>query len=114
MRHLGKAMKIGNKNNDQESNTLKPFLIPYRQTPYPYIKLPSPEMIFRNWIKSSFSRHSVNSESVKTVTAKDNFHKQRNEEEINPSKYRKTSLFEIGVRMVIQSYKKSMKFAEFE
>ena len=48
MRHLGKAMKIGNKNNDQESNTLKPFLIPYRQTPYPYIKLPSPEMIFRN------------------------------------------------------------------
>ena len=48
MRHLGKAMKIGNKNNDQESNTLKTFLIPYRQTPYPYIKLPSPEMIFRN------------------------------------------------------------------
>lgn len=110
MRPLGKAMKIGYQNGVPEKETLRRALSNYRQTPHPATGLPPAAMLFRDGQRSEFPRRNVTEEDVRKAREADRNKKSDLEEEVNSSKYRKKSNFNIGEKVLVRNYNKAAKF----
>ena len=82
----------------------------YRQTPHPATGIPPAAMIFRDGMRSKLPRQGVTEMKVTEARILDAQKKGDNESQINSSKYRKQSSFEIGDIVWIRNYKKQRKF----
>ena len=110
MRPLGKTLKIAQHNNMSENDALQTLLNNYRDTPHPATGVPPASMLFRDSKNSVFPRQVLSDEEAREARKKDNLQKQKYEERINKSKYKKHSEIVIGDRVIIRNYKKQRKF----
>ena len=110
MKPLGKAMKIGNFNKVPEEETLNAAIKTYRQTPHPSTGMPPGNMLFRDGVRDGLPRKVALEEDVIEAREKDVLTKEKSEERINASKYRKSSNFNVGDEVLVKNFRKTKKF----
>ncbi|CAB3982296.1 hypothetical protein LOTGIDRAFT_156980 [Paramuricea clavata] len=110
MKPLGKTMKIAHYNRSSEKEALNHLLMNYRDTPHPATGIPPATMLFREGSKSAFPRRSVPPEQVEEARGKDKAMKQDRQDQVNASKYKIPSEFQIGDAVMLRNYTKSSKF----
>ena len=110
MRPLGKAMKIGFQNKGAETETLQEAISSYRNTPHPQTGIPPASMFFRDGMRTNFPTKPVSNEQIMDAKEKDVVAKQKNEDKVNSSKYRKSSSFSLGDKVLVRDYKRTRKF----
>ena len=110
MRPLGKAMKIGFQNKGAETKTLQDAISSYRNTPHPQTGIPPASMFFRDGMRTNFPTKPVSNEQIMDAKEKDVVAKQKNEDKVNSSKYRKSSSFSLGDKVLVRDYKRTRKF----
>ena len=109
MRPLGKTMKIVHYNKIPEQAALATFPSNYRD-PHPATGITPSAMLFRDPPQSIIPRQTVTEEDIKLAKSLDAKTKQNREENINASKYRIPSEFEVGDTVLLRNYKKTSKF----
>ncbi len=110
MRPLGKAMKIGHQEGVADNETLKRTINNYRQQPHPATGIPPAAMLFRDGQRLEFPRRCATEEEVRKAKETDRNRKARYENDVNISKYRKKTDFNVGERVLIRNYRRSAKF----
>ena len=103
-------MKIAHYNRSSEKEALNHLLMNYRDTPHPATGIPPAAMLFREGSKSAFPRRSVPAEQVEEARGKDKAMKQDRQDQVNASKYKIPSEFQIGDDVMLRNYRKSSKF----
>ena len=103
-------MKIGFQNKETEKKTLQEAISSYRNTPHPQTGIPPASMLFRDGMQTNFPRKPVSKEQIMEAKEKDVVAKQKNEEKVNSSKYRKSSSFSLGDKVLVRDYKRTRKF----
>ena len=79
MKPLGKTMKIGHLQNKNEAETLKLFLVNYRDTPHLSTGVVSAHTLFRYGYRSNLPHKSVSEEVVLSARDTDNCIKTQRE-----------------------------------
>jgi hypothetical protein len=110
MKPIGKAMKLCHYQGSSEGDALKGALNSYRQTPHPATGVPPANMMFRDGIKAQFPRRGASDGEIAAAKQKDLEQKERHQEEVNQSKYRKLSHFAVGDAVLVRNYGKTSKF----
>ena len=100
MRPLGKA----------DNKTLKRTMNNYRQTPHPATGIPPAAMLFRDGQHLEFPRRCATEEEVRKAKETDRNRKAHYENDVNISKYRKKTDFNMGEKVLIRNYRRSAKF----
>ena len=110
MKPIGKALKISGHHGLSEKQALQSTLNNYRQTPHPATGVAPANMLFRDGIKSQFPRKPSSNDDIASAKQRDLDQKKRKQDEVNESKYRKSSCFKTGDRVLVRNYKKTSKF----
>ena len=110
MKPLGKTMKIAHHNKVQEKAALNKLLMNYRDTPHPATGIAPAAMLFRDSQQSQFPRQKVSNDDVLSARRRDTNLKTCRQEEVNSSKYRRLSHFQIGDSVLMRNHKKTSKF----
>ena len=110
MKPIGKAMKINYHHGSSEKDALQSTLNSYRQTPHPATGVPPANMLFRDGIKTQFPRRASSNDEITAAKNKDIEQKKKNQDEVNSSKYRKTSNLVTGDTVLIRNFRKKSKF----
>jgi len=67
-------------------------------------------MFFRDGMRTNFPTKPVSNEQIMDAKEKDVVAKQKNEDKVNSSKYRKSSSFSLGDKVLVRDYKRTRKF----
>ena len=110
MKPLGKAMKAAHYNGQSEEEALRRALNSYKQTPHIATGVPPASMLFRDGIRSEFPRKAFTENEITTARQKDLEQKERKQEEVNSSKYRKQADLLVGETVLIRNSSKTSKF----
>merc|ERR1712048_50805 len=110
MKPLGKAMKIGHFNKVPEEESLNTALKTYRQTPHPSTGMPPGTMLSRDGVRNGLPRKAALEEDVMEARRKDIVTKEKSEERVNASKFRKSSNFKVGEKVLVKNFRKTKKF----
>ena len=110
MKPLGKAMKAAHYNGQSEEEALRWALDSYKQTPHVATGVPPASMMFRDGIRSQFPRKTIPENEIVVARKKDLEQKERKQEEVNSSKYRKQADMLIGETVLIRNTSKTSKF----
>lgn len=110
MKPLGKAMKIANHNKKSEKEALSMLLQNYRDTPHPATGVSPGDMLFRDGMHTTFPRMKVTEKEIEQAREKDMKVKQEREEKLNASKYRTSTHFQVGDKVLIKNYLKTTKY----
>lgn len=109
MKPLGKAMKIGHKNKTPENQIISNLLENYRDTPHPSTGLPPNAMLFRDQPQTQFPRRKISDDAVQKARIQDKMIKETRTEQINESKYKQSSMVEVGDHVLMRN-KRTSKF----
>jgi hypothetical protein len=112
MRPLGKAMKIGHQEGVADE-TLKRTMNNYRQTTHPATGIPPAAMLFRDGQRLEFPRRCATEEEVRKAEETDRNRKAHYENDVNISKYRKKTDFNVGEKVLIRNYRRSANLIPF-
>jgi hypothetical protein len=112
MRPLGKAMNIGHQEGVADE-TLKRTMNNYRQTPHPATGIPPAAMLFRDGQRLEFPRRCATEEEVRKAKETDRNRKAHYENDVNISKYRKKTDFNVGEKVLIRNYRRSANLIPF-
>jgi hypothetical protein len=110
MKPLGKAMKAAHYNGQSEEEALHWALNSYKQTPHVATGVPPASMMFRDGIRSQFPRKALTENEIAIARKKDLEQKERKQEEVNSSKYRKQADMLVGETVLIRNPSKTSKF----
>ena len=110
MRPLGKTMKIAHASHSSEKAALQTLLQNYRNTPHSTTGISPATMMFRDGEQTVFPRVKVTDEQVAAAQAQELIQKQCNQEKINSGKFRVSSCFAVGDRVLMRNYNKTRKF----
>jgi hypothetical protein len=104
------TMKIGHQEGVADNKTLKRTMNNYRQTPHPATGIPPAAMLFRDGQRLEFPRRCATEEEVRKAKETDRNRKAHYENDVNISKYRKKTDFNMGEKVLIRNYRWSAKF----
>ena len=110
MKPIGKAVKAAHFNGESEKEALQAALKSYRQTPHVATGIPPSNMLFRDGARLQFPRKSLPEDQVVLARRKDQEQKERNQDMVNSSKYRKASGLMVGETVLVRNTSKGSKF----
>ena len=110
MKPLGKTMKIASHTGMNEAKALSKLLQNYRDTPHSSTGIPPSAMMYRNTNSEVFPSKAVSDTEVEYARAHDRAQKEKREDLINSSKYKKASQISPGDFVIIRNYKRTRKF----
>ena len=110
MKPLGKAMKIAHYTGSNEQKTLTKLLDNYRDTPDPATGIPPSGMMCRNTFSNTFPSKAISDSEVELSKAHDHHLKEKREQAVNSSKYKKPSDIKIGDFVILKNFNRKSKF----
>ncbi|CAB4041352.1 Hypothetical predicted protein [Paramuricea clavata] len=103
-------MKIGHQKGVVDNKTLKRTMNNNQQIPHPATGIPPAAMLFRDGQRLEFPRRCATEEKARKAKETDRNRKVHRENDVNISKYRKKTDFNVGEKVLIGNYRRSAKF----
>ena len=113
MKSVGKTMKIAAHHHRSEKEALAHLLKNYRDTPHSATGVTPNDMMFRHAPQSLFPRRTVTEEEIVKARQRDIDLKAQRQDDINASKFKKASQFQIGDTVLIRNFNRKSKFQPY-
>ena len=103
-------MKIAHASRTREGDAIQSLLSNYRNTPHSATGISPSSMLFRDGERTVFPRQIATEEDVQGARQRDLNQKKTHQEKVNSGKFKITSHYDLGERVLVRNYKKTRKF----